>query len=203
MRKIPTVFQRDPADRRYLLPEVTPGCEWVLDGEGIATRKYDGTCVARLQLNPMDYDARWYARREVKPGNLPPEGWQCIETDLVTGKSVGWEPIENSPFAKFHAQALKNFPGQILTPGTFELFGPKINGNPEQVVAHCLIRHAEAEILPEFFEQHKMRSFSSIRRTVQAYIPYNCEGIVYHHPDGRMAKIKVRDFPQERNSDGL
>ena len=24
------------------------------------------------------------------------------------------------------------------------------------------------------------------------------EGIVWHHPDGRMAKLKVRDYPEAR-----
>lgn len=46
VRKIPTLFQRDPADRKHVLPQVNPDAEWVLDGEGIATRKYDGTCVS-------------------------------------------------------------------------------------------------------------------------------------------------------------
>ena len=46
MRKIPTLFVRDwDGDRRYVLDEVAPGCEWVTKGDGIATRKYDGTCV--------------------------------------------------------------------------------------------------------------------------------------------------------------
>ena len=43
MQKIPTVFQRDPSNPKHVLPEVTPGCEWVLAGEGVPTRKYDGT----------------------------------------------------------------------------------------------------------------------------------------------------------------
>lgn len=41
MKKIPTVFVRDPDDRKHVLPQVTPGCEWVLAGEGRATRKFD------------------------------------------------------------------------------------------------------------------------------------------------------------------
>ena len=46
MKKIQTLFVRDwDGDRRYVLPEVAPGCEWVLKGEGVPTRKYDGTCV--------------------------------------------------------------------------------------------------------------------------------------------------------------
>jgi hypothetical protein len=44
MRKIPTLFRRDPDDMRHLLPEVVPGCEWVLAGsfEGIVWHHSDG-----------------------------------------------------------------------------------------------------------------------------------------------------------------
>ena len=62
MRKIPTALVRDPDDRAHVLDEVTPGCEWVFAGEGIATRKYDGTCTM------LDGNGKWWARREVKPG---------------------------------------------------------------------------------------------------------------------------------------
>lgn len=37
MKKIPTLLRRDPADMSRVLPEVNPGCEWVLAGEGRAT----------------------------------------------------------------------------------------------------------------------------------------------------------------------
>ncbi len=41
MRKIPTLFQREFDGHRVIrvLPDVTPGMEWVLDGDGIATIK--------------------------------------------------------------------------------------------------------------------------------------------------------------------
>jgi hypothetical protein len=101
----------------------------VLDGEGVATRKYDGTCVA------LDSDG-WWARREVKPGKQPPVNYQPIETDEITGKTVGWEPIEQSAFAKFHAEAVENTRriGAGWPADTYELVGPKVNGNPEQVM---------------------------------------------------------------------
>lgn len=34
MRKTPTLFKRDPADMRHVLPEVTPGCECASDAAG-------------------------------------------------------------------------------------------------------------------------------------------------------------------------
>lgn len=44
MRKIPRLFVLDRvAPERLIVNSVTPGCEWVLAGEGVATVKWDGT----------------------------------------------------------------------------------------------------------------------------------------------------------------
>ena len=179
MKKIPTLFKRDEQDRRYVTDEVTPGCEWVLAGEGVATRKYDGTCVM------LDEHGQWWARREVKPGKVAPADFQAEEFDEVTGKTVGWEPLAQSPFAKFHAEALAKHDLSLL-PGTYELCGPKVNGNPEGYPWHVLIGHRDAEVLAN--DQPPAALVSWYGKTV-AY-----EGIVWHHPDGRMAKLKARDL---------
>lgn len=178
MRKIPTLFKRDPEDMRRVLPEVTPGCEWVLAGEGRPTRKYDGMCV-------MFDGERWWARREVKPGKEPPAHYQAIETDEATGKTVGWEPIEQSPFARFHAEAVEPY-GSTLPAGTYELYGPKINGNPEGAERHRLIVHGGVALADG------PRDYTTLRKVLAGDYPY--EGIVWHHRDGRLAKLKRRDF---------
>jgi hypothetical protein len=181
MRKIPTVFVRDPDDRKHVLPAVTPGCEWVLAGEGVPTRKYDGTCT-------MFDGSRWWARREVKPGKEPPPGFVEVERDETTGKTVGWEPAEQSSFAKLIAEVATNH----HEARTYELVGPKVNGNPEAVAEHMLVPHGYSAMEPE-----PPRDYVGLR----AYFadgercPARLEGIVWHHPDGRMAKVKVRDFP--------
>lgn len=180
MKKIPTLFKRNPEDMHHLLPEVTPGCEWVLDGEGVPTRKYDGTCVM------VDEHGKWWARREVKPGKSEPPNFQSLGTDENTGKTVGWEPIEQSPFAKFHAEALKQYPGG-LPADTYELYGPRINGNPEDVEEHRLILHGAIGLVDG------PRTFEVLSRVLGSPT-YPYEGIVWHHPDGRMAKLKRRDF---------
>jgi hypothetical protein len=181
MRKIPTIFQRDPRNLRSLLPNVTPGCEWVIAGEGVATRKYDGTCVM------LDENGLWWARREVRDGNPEPAFYIMLEHDRNTGKSVGWEPVRQSGFARWHESALGNMRHIDFQPGTYELVGPKVNGNPEGLVEHRLIPHTQADRiilnLPHTFE--------SIRDAVTSL---DFEGIVWHHPDGRMGKIKRRDF---------
>lgn len=201
MKKIPTLYVRDPEDRRYVTDEVTRGCEWVLVGEGVPTRKCDGTCI-RVQNDSEAY-AIW-ARREVKPGRTPPVGFVPLETDEITGKTVGWEPWLNSPFAKFIEEGVAAWAEEHqlpdawhsdLRPGTYELIGPKINGNPEKVSRHELVRHADADVpsllLREGFDDGSVLS-------PQAVVWYlgqqGWEGLVWHHPDGRMAKLKARDL---------
>jgi hypothetical protein len=190
VKKIPTVFVRSPDDRRYVTDEVNPGCEWVLTGEGVATRKYDGTCVL------LDPEGGWYARREVKPGKTPPDGFWPEQHDEVTGKTVGWEPIGSSPFVKFFDEAHRiDVVDGPFTPGTYELCGPKINGNPEGMTRHILVPHASAErpsrLIREGFDD-------GTNLSPQAMVWYlgqhGWEGIVWHHPDGRMAKLKARDL---------
>jgi hypothetical protein len=192
MRKIPTLFVRDPENRANVLDEVTPGCEWVLEGEGKATRKYDGTCMM------LDTDGKWWARREVKPGKIEPLNYVVDNVDEVTGKTQGWEPVEQSPFAKFHVEALLVVHNRVA--GTYELVGPKVQGNPEKLEGHRLYSHAEAESLWVFPipnpHNPALRPWvcsnqpGAIKLAVSSL---SWEGIVWHHPDGRMAKLKTKD----------
>lgn len=178
MKKIPTLFVRDEQDRKYVTSEVNPGCEWVINGEGRATRKFDGTCVK--------YDGeRWWARREVKPGKKPPAGYVLEDHDQFTDKIVGWEPVEQSSFGKFLDEAVDDYGHGLHLPGTYELCGPKVNGNPEGYDKHVLIPHGQEEMtaLP--------RDYEGLREWLA-----DCEfeGVVWHHPDGRMVKLKRRDL---------
>ena len=186
MRKIPTLFARDRATGKVDTTQVTPGCEWVIAGEGVATRKFDGTCTM------LDADGGWWARREVKPGKTPPPGWRETDHDPVTGRRVGWEPIAQSPFARFHAEALTmpTVPPD-LQPGTYELIGPKINSNPERMTDHRLVRHGCWIIAPpERIDPEHM--VSGLSRN-------GWEGVVWwrdpNDPDCDKAKLKGRDFP--------
>ena len=181
VEKIPTVFRRDPADLSRVLPEVHPDCQWVLDGEGVPTRKYDGTCMR------LDEHGAWWARREVKPGKAAPENFHALSTDPETGKTVGWEPAEQSPFVKAWREAAEQWAPDAWTPGTYELIGPKVQGNPERCERHFLQRHADAERIED-----APRTFDDLMGWLMEQ-GREIEGIVWHHPDGRMAKLKVRD----------
>lgn len=183
MKKMPTVFDRDWDDPRHpVVDSVNPLCDWVAAGEGIATRKYDGTCV-------MFDGVSWWARREVKPGKKPPEGFRPTEEDLITGKVMGWEPIKGSGFSKLLEEAVEHRLENASVPGTYELCGPKINGNPEGLPYHVLFPHSLAERyeIPD-------RSFAGLRMLLTSAEFNGVEGVVFRHPDGRMAKIKRKDF---------
>ena len=195
MKKIPTIFVRDFSKRPHLvIDEVNPGCEWVLEGEGIPTRKWDGTCV-------LIREGKMYARYDCKSGRTPPEGFEPCEPepDRETGHWPGWIEVKDQPQYKWHRQALKwNLKQEGSIPdGTYELLGPKINGNPENIPhpdsgfpadQHGLFRHGWGGAMP----QVKERSFEALKALFTESLPF--EGIVFHHPDGRMAKIKRKDF---------
>lgn len=180
MQKMPCLFVRDFSTRPYVTTqEVTKGCEWVLSGEGTPTRKWDGTAV-------LVREGSLYARYDCKRGRQPPEGFEPCQSDPdpVTGHWPGWVRVVDQPQFKWHLQAFTAVPD--LPPGTYELCGPKVNANPEKLDEHKLLRHGSGEIQPL-----KERSFVGIRE----YLNQNCmEGLVFHHPDGRMCKIRRGDF---------
>lgn len=184
MRKIPTLFVRDwEHDRSRVTREPNPDCAWVFAGEGRPTRKLDGTCTR--------YDGRsWWARREVKPGKTPPPNFELAAVDDRTGKRTGWEPIEQSSYARWHAEALTRPAPCGWEPGTYELCGPKVNGNPEGMHEHLLLRHGAHDLADVPLD------FDGLARWLLAH-PY--EGIVWHHrEDQRMAKLKRKDIPADQ-----
>lgn len=188
MHKIPTVFVRNPENMDQLLRDVHPDCQWVADGEGRATRKYDGTCIK------LDAEGTWWARRQIRPNRQAPAGFVLVETDEVTGKSFGWEPIEQSVFYQCFQETT---PRRKVT--TYELIGPKINGNPQKVDKHMLIEHG-ANVFTNYEELAEVpRDYDGLRDWLAAHDSADLrggawEGIVFHHEDGRMAKIKARDL---------
>ncbi len=181
MKKIPTIFKRNPENMTEILSTPNHVCLWVFDGEGVATRKYDGTCV-KIK------NGKYYKRREVKKGRSSPAGFIEEDFDQNTGKRVGW--IEVDPALKenkWHIEAFSN----NLSNGTYELVGEKIQGNPEKIDGHLLIKHSD---ITQY--EDAPRTFTGLENWLQ---DKDIEGIVFHHPDGRMAKIKKRDFNLKRN----
>lgn len=185
MKKMPCLFQRtfDGPRKATLLRDVTPGCEWVLAGEGTASRKWDGTaCLVR--------DGVLFKRYDAKRGKAPPaNGIPCDEPDPVTGHWPHWVPIDAAnPADKWHVAAFDTWTrtgaGYIPADGTYKLVGPHFNGNPEGLDRDVFKPHGDVPILVA-------RDFDMLRAYLaQAQI----EGIVFAHPDGRMCKIRRNDF---------
>lgn len=178
MNKIPTIFVRDLSKQPALVtPEWVTGCEWVRDGEGVATRKYDGTsCLVR--------DGKLYKRRELRQGDVAPPDFESLGTDENTGKTVGWVPVGDGPEDRWHREAFAALP--FWDDGTYELVGPKTQGNKDRFEVQMLYAHAKATTYPD-----APRDFDGLRAWLTEHV---IEGLVWHHPDGRMAKIKRRDF---------
>lgn len=184
MRKIISLFQRNYDGDGLVRNEVVPGAEWVLAGEGVATRKFDGTCC-------MVRDGKLYKRYDAKRGKKPPDFFEpAQDPDPVTGHHPGWLPIGDGPEDRWHREAFDAAKGYgIVTDGTYELCGPKVQGNPEHYIAHTLLVHGRC------FLEDCPRDFDGLR----AYLAErDIEGVVWHHPDGRMVKIKTRDFGLKR-----
>jgi hypothetical protein len=188
MKKIPTLFKRDFDQPRHpITPEYNDGVEWVLNGEGTATRKYDGMCA-------MVRDHRLYKRCEVKGGRPTPPDFELVATDPDTGKSYGWVQVGWGSEDKYFRDAISGGdPDKVEMPqGTYELVGPKVQGNPENRPNHMLVKHSRATVLfptpPTEFESLK-----------NYLADHDIEGIVWHHPDGRMVKIKKKDFGLKRS----
>ncbi len=175
MKKIPTLFLRDEQNRARVTRTVNPECQWVLDGEGVPTRKWDGTaCMFR--------GGKMFKRLTVKPGRPKPDDFESCGVDDVTGKEVGWVPVGDGPEDKYHREAAPAHGG--LNDGTYELIGPKINGGREGWGARCLVRHDRTRL------ECSARDFVGL---VAWLAEHPFEGIVWHHADGRMAKLKRKD----------
>jgi hypothetical protein len=176
MQKIPTIFERDwNGDRSRVLDKPHPDCLWVFAGEGITTTKLDGTCV-------MVRDGQRFKRRELREGEAVPAGFEHTGTDTETNKTVGWVPVDDSPADRWHREATGGGAN-----GTYELIGPKVQGNPENVPEHILRRHGAVKP-----EKEPVRTFAGLKAAFEENP--TIEGFVFHHPDGRMGKIKLRDF---------
>lgn len=191
MQKIMSLFhrqlERDELGGRRVYDEVMPGAEWVIAGEGVATRKWDGVAV-------MIQNGDVFMRFDFKAGRRLPVGFIPAQPmpDPKTGHWPGWVPAD-VPAGKYVMEAVKwyrELHPEGIADGTYEACGPKIGtrhgANPEKLTEHRLFRHGELVVAD------CPRTFDGLKAFLQGG---QIEGIVWHHPDGRMVKIKMADFP--------
>ena len=97
----------------------------------------------------------------------------------------GWIPIKDIPEDKWHRQAWE-IDGSNLPDGTYELIGPKVQGNKYNLSEHKFRLHGDVTL------DGVPTDFDGVFEYLELHPQY--EGIVWHHPDGRMVKIKRKDF---------
>ena len=196
MKKMKTVFfiEYDENGNSNIVNKVRPENEWVLNGEGVATIKFDGTAAifknnqlykrfdrkltkkfSRLKQRKGDsFEVKEHMFRTLPEGAIP-----CQEKpDPVTFHHPHWVPVDDSPENRYFHEALEKNP--VLNEGkTYELVGEKVQGNLENISGHELWEHGSkiVEGLEITFEGLK------------AWLLDNkVEGLVFHHSDGRKAK---------------
>lgn len=185
MKKIPTLFKRDYGGGVKAAREVTPGCEWVVNGEGVATEKVDGAACAIIggELYRR-YDAN------VKKGRKPPMyGIPCQEApDPVTGHWPHWVRVLPGIASDQHfLRAFLNTPW-CREDGTYEAVGLHFQNNPYGLD-------------DDFLEKHGRIKYADCPRDYFGIIDFlsahEIEGIVWHRDNGDMCKIKRSDFGLE------
>ena len=185
MKKIPTLFKRVFENHRIkeVLPEVDPKLEWVLNGEGLATVKYDGSCCAII-------NGELYKRYDAKNGKQIPRGAiKCQEdADPVTGHLPCWVKCDrNNPDDKWFWVAEDEVgytKTQLVPERTYEAIGKHFNGNPYGMDYDMLIPHGQEVIEVE-------RTYEGIKEYLRTH---DIEGIVFWKDDKPQCKIKRTDF---------
>ena len=202
MKKTPIVFLMD-YEKDHLTPAVRPGCEWVVEGQGTATVKFDGQA-ARWQDGQLwkRYDRKLTKQAQSRYNRgqdlgeiredlfkTPPAGFEPCEPtpDPVSYHWPGWVPVDrNNPADKWMVEALDHVEEPLVEGATYELVGPSLALNIYGLSRHALWRHGQETLdLPD-------RSFEGLRKVLEERA--DIEGIVFHHPDGRMAKLRRKDF---------
>lgn len=183
MRKIPTLFKKVYDGKKCLgvSHEVTEGMEWVLEGKGNATVKYDGSCCAVI-------NGKFYKRFDAKPGRKIPDGAiPCCEPDSVTGHHPHWVPVDmegNADKWFVSAYAFRAMFDGVLEDGTYEAVGKHFNGNPYHMDADALLYHGVEVVEVE-------RSYEGLKKYLEEnYI----EGLVFWKDGEPQCKIRRKDF---------
>ena len=183
MPKLESPFVREFKDGNYVVtPKIAEGYEWVFDDDSVmAIEKLDGTNVSIvIQQGTV---IAIYNRTERIP--FINKTKQFIIEGLLEAKRRGY--ID------------KLLDGQHFG----ELIGPKVNGNPYKLEKHIWIPFEtyaqeylkykswgkypkDFETISTWFKDGLMPLFALRHGDKQGFV----EGIVFTHPDGRMAKLR-------------
>lgn len=185
MKKISTLFKKDPTNLGRVIDEINPENAWALNAT--PTRKFDGTSCAIINGELYKrYDARIKPdgtyKKPVPEGAIP-----CQEADRLSGHHPHWVRCDRENNAdKYHFEGFDAL--EEKEDGTYELCGEKVQGNPEKVKGHVLIKHgSEVLDISDF-------SFEGLKQYLEKT---DIEGIVFHLGD-KLCKIRKTDFGIKR-----
>lgn len=189
MKKIPMLYERDYCnytsrgygDNDFTFKNKKPiaGMEWVEEGKGVATIKYDGSCCAII-------DGELYKRYDagIKGRKVPDGAIPCQEeADPITKHFPCWVACSrDNPADKYFYAAydLK----KDWEDGTYELVGAKVQRNPYNLPNHQLWKHGKDII-------EVGRDFESIKKYLENH---EIEGIVFWLDGEPKCKIRRKDF---------
>lgn len=187
MKKMKTIFRKDKDNK--MTKEIEPTLSWVLKGEGTARIKLDGT--ACKIINGLLY--KRYDRKLNKKGDrkIAPAGFiPCnLEPDLITNHWPGWAPITGSSEDKWHREAFEAMLDNEKEETTYELIGPKIQGNLYELQSHVLLAHNKLDIV---IIPNSCLTYDKLRIALKIL---HHEGIVFsNNKTGEMGKLRRSDF---------
>jgi hypothetical protein len=190
MPKLECPFVRKEIDGEYIVtPEINPEYSWVFEDDSVmAIEKLHGTNVSVLIQDGVIVSC-----------------WNRTERIPFFNKGKKWiiEGLLNS-FERGYMEFLGD--GQHFG----ELIGPKVNGNPYKLKEHLWIpfetfcqKHLkykswgkypkDFQTISDWFEKDLIPLYSSMVQGEEGRTGF-VEGIVFTHPDGRMAKLRKDMF---------
>jgi hypothetical protein len=202
MKKMKTVFVIDHNNEALATNHIRPENAWVFEEKNVvATIKFDGT--AAFFENGQLYK-RWNRKlnkqfirkaKKLKENFIPedwmfkdiPEGSIACENqpDKITMHYPYWIPVGNGNEDLMFREALKEASGNMENGVSYELIGPKIQGNPHDIDKHILVKHGGNVI------KNMEMSYDGIYNWMRKN---NAEGIVFHGKDGKKSKIRRKDM---------
>ena len=191
MKKLTTLYKKDPTNLGRVINEIHPDNTWVFT-QGVATRKFDGTSCAIINgLLHKRYDAKIDIKTGVYKKSIPEGAIPCQEADTKSGHHPHWVPCDrNNKADRYHFEGFDNL--EIKADGTYELCGPKVQRNPENLNEHQLIKHGTHEIVLANLSFEGLKTFLTQNEN-------DIEGIVFHHKTAdKMCKIRKSDFGVRR-----
>lgn len=199
MKKIPTIYLRGSDGK--VTAQRHPNCHWVFRGEGIATEKLDGINVRLTTIGQL------VTKVEMRQDPTDAQILEGVVDPLYVEIDIALPMHRNIRNAVNATDTAKWLDGAH----SCEAIGPLIKGNPLDLLTPRCVPFDMLDVftlttfsydMPQVARTlHFSRFGARMSRLRSRYARQEkrsrvfAEGLVFHHPDGRMAKIKRLDFP--------